>query len=128
MESHWSFDRTTAVSPKHAEPLHRRFASNARLNPHAEAQALISRPAALYLSLYPSHHIVFPFNEPRLALAAAWSRNRRAEGLEKHGDVVGLVRSFVRSAERTTAGVGARGRRNGYRCVEAGFNAGSASA
>ncbi|KAF2678333.1 hypothetical protein K458DRAFT_140691 [Lentithecium fluviatile CBS 122367] len=88
-KSRWSFDRTTAISPKHEEPFHlrmrlqrRRFASNARLNPLAEAQASISRPAALYLGLYPSRHIVFPFNEPRPELAAAWSRNRRAGGLE----------------------------------------------
>ena len=66
------------------EPFHlrmrlqrRRFASSARLNLLAEAQASISRPATLYLSLYPSHHIVSPFNEPRLELVAAWPRNRR---------------------------------------------------
>ncbi|PVH91655.1 hypothetical protein DM02DRAFT_620394 [Periconia macrospinosa] len=87
----------------------RRFASSARLNPLAEAQASISRTAALYLSLYPSHHIVFPFNEPRLELAAAWSRNRRVGGLEKHEDVVGSIRSFHRSVEGTTADLGTRG-------------------
>jgi hypothetical protein len=77
-------DHTTAVSPKHAGPFRlrlrsqrRRFASNARLNPPAEAQASNSRAAALYLSLYPSYHIVFPSNEPRLELAAAWSWNWR---------------------------------------------------
>jgi hypothetical protein len=75
VRSRWSFDRTTAVSPKHAEPFRlrmrlqrRRFASSARLNPFAEAQASIARAAALYLILYPPHHIVFPFNEPRLEL------------------------------------------------------------
>lgn len=36
-----------------------------------------------------------------------------AGGLEKHEDVVSWIRSFVRSAERTTAGSEARGRRNG---------------
>ncbi|KAK7178072.1 hypothetical protein PSPO01_15872 [Paraphaeosphaeria sporulosa] len=41
----------------------RRFASSARLNLLAEAHASISRAAALYLILYPSHHIVFPSNE-----------------------------------------------------------------
>ncbi|KAF2274454.1 uncharacterized protein EI97DRAFT_99885 [Westerdykella ornata] len=55
------------------------FCHNVRLNPHAEAQASISRPTALYLSLYPSHHIVFPFNELGQKLAAAWSRNRHAD-------------------------------------------------
>ena len=84
VRSRWLYDRTAAVPPKHAEPFHlrtrlqpRRFASNARLNPLAEAQASNSRAAALYLSLYPSHRIVFPSNETRLELAAAWSRNRR---------------------------------------------------
>jgi hypothetical protein len=75
-------DRITAVSPKHAGPFRlrmcsqrQRFARNARLNLLAEAQASNSRAATLYLSLYPSYYIVFPSNELRLELAAAWSRN-----------------------------------------------------
>jgi hypothetical protein len=62
---------TTAASPKHAEPVHlhmrpqrQRLASNARLNLLVQAQAMISRATALYPSLYPSLHIVLPFNEP----------------------------------------------------------------
>ncbi|OAF98753.1 uncharacterized protein CC84DRAFT_1210623 [Paraphaeosphaeria sporulosa] len=113
VKSRWSFGRTTAVSPKYMRLQRRRFASSARLNPRAEVQASISRAAALYLSLYPSYHIVFPFNEParaRLRLGLGTG----AGGLEKIEDVVGLIRSFVRSAERTTAGFGARGRRVGW--------------
>lgn len=34
-------------------------------------------------------------------------------GREKHEDVVGLIRSFIRLAERTSADFGARGRRDG---------------
>jgi hypothetical protein len=45
----------------------RRFASNARLNPLAEAQASIFRPTALYSILHSSYHSVFPFNEPTRA-------------------------------------------------------------
>jgi hypothetical protein len=83
-----------------------RFASNARLNPLAEAQASISRPAVLHLSLYTSHHIVFPFNESTRARQLL-SLGIGAGGLEKHEDAVGLIRSFLRSAEETTAGSGA---------------------
>jgi hypothetical protein len=61
--------RALTIAVLMQEPFHlrmrlqrRRFASSARSNPLAEAS--ISRPAALYLSLYPSHHIGFPFNEP----------------------------------------------------------------
>ena len=57
-KSRWLFDRTIAVSTKHAEPLHphvrlqrQRLASNARWNPLSEAQASISRTAAPY-SIY----------------------------------------------------------------------------
>ncbi|KAF2470571.1 uncharacterized protein BDR25DRAFT_30951 [Lindgomyces ingoldianus] len=105
VRSRWLFGSTTSISPRHVEPFHlrvclqrRRFASNARLNPLAEA------PAARYFNLYPSHHIVFPFNEPRLELAAAWSRNRRAGGLEKHEGVEGSIRSFHSVSGRDNGG------------------------
>ena len=62
---------------QHLRLQRRRFASSAQSNPLAKAQASISRLVALYFILHPSHHIVFPFNEPKLELVAAWSRNRR---------------------------------------------------
>ena len=67
--------------------------NDARLNPLAEAQALISRAAALHPNLYPfpSHRI--PLHEP--------TRVRRLLGLridaggpERHEDAVGLDKAF----------------------------------
>lgn len=58
----------------------------------------------LHPILYLSYLIVFPFNELRLELRLPLSIGIGDDGLEKHEDVVGLSRSFVRSAERTTAG------------------------
>ncbi|CAI6336994.1 unnamed protein product [Periconia digitata] len=52
-----------------------------------------------------SHRI--PFNEPTLDLSCLFSLGIGAGGREKHEDVVGLIGSFLRSAEETTAGSGA---------------------
>jgi hypothetical protein len=94
------FNHTTAILPKYAELFHlrtglerQRFASNTQLNPLSEAQALISRPAVLRLSLYTSYHIVFPFNK----LTRPWlllNLGIGASGLEKHKDVVGPDQAF----------------------------------
>ncbi|KAF2280032.1 uncharacterized protein EI97DRAFT_108351 [Westerdykella ornata] len=77
--------RATAVSPRHAEPLHlrmrlqrQRFASNARLSPLAEAQASISRDRRTLSHLHFPHHIILSSSkEPRPELAVAWPKNRR---------------------------------------------------
>jgi hypothetical protein len=83
------------------EPFHlrmrlqrRRYANSARLNPLAKAQASISRLTTLHLGLYPSHHIVFPFNEPPRARLLPGLRIG-AGGLEKHEDVVGLDQAIT---------------------------------
>jgi hypothetical protein len=66
---------------------------SARLSLLAKAQASIPRPAALHLNLYPSYHILFPFNEPpraRLLLSLRIGASR----LEKHKDAMGLDQVF----------------------------------
>ncbi|PVH99617.1 hypothetical protein DM02DRAFT_614947 [Periconia macrospinosa] len=110
VRSRWSFDRTTAVSPKYAELFHlrtglerRRFASNTQLNPLAEAQASISRPAVLHLSLYTSHHIVFPFNKSTRARLLL-SLGIGAGGLKKHEDAVGLDQVFRSASGENNSG------------------------
>lgn len=82
------------------------------MNPLAEAQASNSRAAALYLSFYPSHYFVFPSNEPRLELVAAWSRNRRRSTREawERGRLDQAVSSI---SGGTTANLGAWGQRDG---------------
>jgi len=67
--SRWLFDRTTVVLLKHVKPSTSVCACNdgvspVTLNPPVEAQAAISRAAALSSVLY----LVFPFNELRRTL------------------------------------------------------------
>jgi len=62
-------NRTAAMSPKHASLSTSICACNhgvLLVTPKllAEAQASIFRAAALYLVLYPSYLMVFPFNDP----------------------------------------------------------------
>ena len=98
-----SFDRTTAVSPRHAEPLHlhvrlqrQRLASNARWNPLSEAQASISWTAAPYpIYTLPVALCFPPKSQGKSSLLLGLGTG--AGGLEKHEDVVGSVRSPHRS-------------------------------
>ncbi|KAF1980119.1 hypothetical protein BU23DRAFT_548314 [Bimuria novae-zelandiae CBS 107.79] len=105
------FDHTTAISPKHVEPSIFVCAYNdgvppATLNPLAEAQALISSRCTLsYLVPLLCHHIPPQRAETRSRLLL--SLRIGSGGLENYVAVVGLVASFVRSAERTTVGFGA---------------------
>lgn len=93
------------------------------MNTIDKAQASTPRPAALYISSYPSHRNVFPFNELRLELAVAWPRNRRAGSRLEQDGVLGSIRSFHGSAEGTTADLGTLGRRN---CMALYYKAGIA--
>ena len=119
------YDRVTAVLPKHVEPFYlRRCLQQVRLNPLIEAQASISRVA---------HSILFiPLLSHGISLQRAETSSRLLLGLGigyggllKHENVVGLIRSFVWSAGRTTPAFGALGRRDGmslcyesrYRCT-----------
>ena len=68
VRSRWLFNRTTAISPKHASLSTSVCACNDSVllvtpKRPAEAQASIFRAAALYLVLCPSYLMVFPFNE-----------------------------------------------------------------
>lgn len=89
--SRWLLDRTTAVSPKRVKLSHLRmrlqrqhFARSTRSDPLAETQASISGAVTFCLILRPSN-ICLPSREPKLALAAAWSRNRRRWTREAQG-------------------------------------------
>jgi hypothetical protein len=109
VRSRWSYNHTTAISPKHTRPFHlrmrlqrRRFASNAY--PLAEAQALISRAARIlsYSVSFLSYYI--PFNKLRLNLSYYVVIGTSTSVLKKDRDVVGLTRSFIQQlVERITA-------------------------
>jgi hypothetical protein len=73
VRSRWLFDRTTAVSPKHAGPFHlrmrlqrRRFASDAQPTCRSAGFAFHGRRTRSHL--VPSYLIVFSFDELRLDL------------------------------------------------------------
>jgi hypothetical protein len=55
----------------------------------AKVQALIFRAVALYLILYLSYLVVFPFNKPRLDLGCLLSLGIGAGRREKYEDIVG---------------------------------------
>ena len=72
------------------------------LNPLAKA------PPAFYLIVYLSYLIVSPSTSRHwISAACLLGLGIGAGGREKHEDVVGLIGSFLRSAEETTAGSGA---------------------
>ena len=111
-----SFDRTTTVSPRHAEPLRlhvrlqrQRLASNARWNPLSEAQASISWTAAPYPIYTLPVALCFPpksQGKSSLLLGLGIGAGR----LEKHEDVAGSIGSSYRLGEGTITGAGGRGR------------------
>jgi hypothetical protein len=111
-----SFDRTTAVSPRHAEPLHphvrlqrQRLASNARWNALSEAQASISRTAAPYpIYTLPVALYFLPKSQGKSSLLLGLGIGTGV--LEKHEDVAGSIGSSYRLGEGTITGVGGRGR------------------
>ena len=111
-----SFDRTTTVSPRHAEPLRlhvrlqrQRLASNARWNPLSEAQASISCTAAPYPTYTLPVALCFPpKSQGKSSLLLGLGIG--AGGLEKHEDVAGSIGSSYRLGEGTITGAGGRGR------------------
>ena len=110
-----SFDRTAAVSPRHAEPLHlhvrlkkQRLASNARWNPLSEAQASISWTAAPYpIYTLPVALYFPPKSQGKSSLLLGLGIGA---GLEKHEDVAGSIGLSYRLGEGTITGAGGRGR------------------
>ena len=114
--SRWLFDRTTAVSPRHAEPLRlhvrlqrQRLASNARWNPLSEAQTSISWTAAPYpIYTLPVALYFPPKSQGKSSLLLGLGIG--AGGLEKHENVAGSIGSSYRLGEGTITGAGGRGR------------------
>ncbi|KAF2813541.1 uncharacterized protein BDZ99DRAFT_460771 [Mytilinidion resinicola] len=79
------YNRVTAVSLKHAEPFHLRICLQRRRSasdtqPTRQSAGIDFQGHPIYLILYPSYLMVFPFNKLRLALSCCLAQESALEG------------------------------------------------